>query len=82
MAVYDARRPTRPSSNVKNCSHSKINRIDLFYKNMEDEAGNTILVYHAAKETEIVGDPLYVANRHAMLANESFDKNGTPVIEL
>lgn len=47
-----------------------------------DEDGNTILVFHARKETEIEGDPLYVANRHAMLANVSFDKNGTPVIEL
>lgn len=32
-----------------------------------DEDGNDILVYHARTETEIVGDPLYNPNRHAML---------------
>ena len=32
-----------------------------------DEEGNDILVYHARTETEIVGDPLYNPNRHAML---------------
>lgn len=48
----------------------------------EDEEGNTIIVFHARKESEIVGDPLYVANRHAMLANVHFNEDKTPVIEL
>jgi len=48
----------------------------------EDENGDTVLVFHARKETEIVGDPLYVANRHAMLLNVSFAKDGTPVFDL
>ena len=33
----------------------------------EDEHGNTIMVYHARKEKELQGDPLYVPNRNAML---------------
>lgn len=32
-----------------------------------DEEGNDILVFHARTEPEIVGDPLYNPNRHAML---------------
>lgn len=48
----------------------------------EDENGNTILVFHARKETEIIGDPLYVANRHAMLLNVTFDENNAPVFDL
>ena len=32
-----------------------------------DEEGNDILVVHARTESEIVGDPLYNPNRHAML---------------
>ena len=43
-----------------------------------DEDGNTIMVYHARTETEIVGDPLYNPNRHAMLMPIHF-KNGVPV---
>lgn len=33
----------------------------------KDEAGDDIMVYHARTETEIVGNPLYNPNRHAML---------------
>ena len=33
----------------------------------KDENGNDILVFHARTEAEIVGDPLYNPNRHAML---------------
>lgn len=33
----------------------------------KDEKGNDILVFHARTEAEIVGDPLYNPNRHAML---------------
>lgn len=43
-----------------------------------DEDGNTIMVYHARTETEIVGDPLYNPNRHAMLMPIHFE-NGVPV---
>ncbi|MCR4922995.1 MAG: family 43 glycosylhydrolase [Lachnospiraceae bacterium] len=32
-----------------------------------DDEGRDIMVYHARTETEIVGDPLYNPNRHAML---------------
>ena len=43
-----------------------------------DENGDDILVYHARTEAEIVGNPLYNPNRHAMLMK--FDwKDGRPV---
>lgn len=44
-----------------------------------DEAGNDIVVFHARTETEIVGDPLYNPNRHAMLMKLDWDKDGNPV---
>ena len=44
-----------------------------------DEDGNDIMVYHARTETEIVGDPLYNPNRHAMLMKIRWDENGYPV---
>ena len=44
-----------------------------------DEEGNDIMVYHARIETEIVGDPLYNPNRHAMLMKIRWDKDGAPV---
>jgi len=44
-----------------------------------DEEGNDIMVYHARKEKEIVGDPLYNPNRHAMLMKITWDENGRPV---
>ena len=43
-----------------------------------DGEGNDIMVYHARTETEIVGDPLYNPNRHAMLMRMKW-KNGRPV---
>ena len=43
-----------------------------------DEDGNDILVYHARTETEIVGDPLYNPNRHAMLMKFGW-QDGRPV---
>ena len=43
-----------------------------------DEEGNMILVYHARTETEIVGNPLYNPNRHAMLMKVEW-KEGRPV---
>ena len=33
----------------------------------KDEKGNDILVFHARTEPEIIGNPLYNPNRHAML---------------
>lgn len=44
-----------------------------------DEEGNDIMVYHARTESEIVGDPLYNPNRHAMLMKVRWDENGRPV---
>ena len=44
-----------------------------------DEDGNDIMVYHARKEAEIEGDPLYNPNRHAMLMKVRWDENGRPV---
>lgn len=44
-----------------------------------DENGEPILVFHARTETEIVGDPLYNPNRHAMLMKIKWGKNGEPV---
>ncbi len=44
-----------------------------------DEAGNDIVVFHARTETEIVGDPLYNPNRHAMLMKLDWDEDGNPV---
>ncbi len=46
-----------------------------------DEEGNDILVYHARTETEIVGDPLYNPNRHAMLMKVKWDEQGRPVFD-
>lgn len=44
-----------------------------------DEEGNDIVVFHARTETEIVGDPLYNPNRHAMLMKLEWDAEGNPV---
>ena len=46
-----------------------------------DENGNDIMVYHARIETEIIGDPLYNPNRHAMLMPVRWGKDGAPVFE-
>jgi GH43 family beta-xylosidase len=45
----------------------------------KDADGNDIIVYHARTETEIVGDPLYNPNRHAMLMKVRWDADGRPV---
>lgn len=47
----------------------------------QDEDGNTIMVFHARKETKIVGNPLYVPNRHAMLLKVKWDEDGRPVFD-
>ncbi len=46
-----------------------------------DENGEDICVYHARTETEIVGDPLYNPNRHAMLMKITYDDRGYPVFK-
>ena len=44
------------------------------------EDGKTDLcVYHARQYDEIIGDPLYDANRHTMLMKVAFDEKGFPV---
>lgn len=45
----------------------------------KDEEGNDIIVYHARTEAEIVGNPLYNPNRHAMLMKIKWDEAGRPV---
>lgn len=47
----------------------------------QDEDGNIIMVFHARKETEIVGDPLYVPNRHAMLLKVKWSEEGKPIFD-
>lgn len=47
-----------------------------------DEQGNDIVVYHARTEKEITGNPLYVANRHAMLMKLQWDSADRPVFQL
>ena len=49
---------------------------------MKAEDGETDLcVYHARQYDEIIGDPLYDANRHTMLMRVTFDEKGFPVFE-
>ena len=43
-----------------------------------DEDGKDIMVFHARTESEIVGDPLYNPNRHAMLMPVRWKEDGTP----
>lgn len=47
----------------------------------KDEQGNDIMVYHARTEAEIVGNPLYNPNRHAMLMKIKWDKDDRPVFD-
>lgn len=44
-----------------------------------NHAGEPVMVFHARTEKEIVGDPLYNPNRHAMLMKIGWDKTGEPV---
>ncbi len=46
-----------------------------------DLQGNDILVYHARTEAEIIGNPLYNPNRHAMLLRIEWSKEGEPVFK-
>lgn len=44
-----------------------------------DEEGNPIMCYHARVKEEIVGNPLYNPDRHAMLMRIRFDETGRPI---
>ncbi len=43
--------------------------------------GTDVCVYHARPYSEIVGDPLYDPNRHAMLMKVEWDDKGYPVFD-
>lgn len=45
----------------------------------KDDNGNDICVFHARTYSEIVGDPLYDPNRHAMLMKVEWDEQDRPV---
>lgn len=47
----------------------------------KDERGNDIMVYHARTEKEIVGDPLYNPNRHAMIMQVRWDERDRPIFD-
>lgn len=47
----------------------------------KDEEGNDICIYHARTYEELVGDPLYDPNRHAMLMKVEWDENDRPVFK-
>lgn len=44
-----------------------------------DTDGTPVIVFHARTEKEIVGDPLYNPNRHAMYRRFTWDENGAPI---
>lgn len=44
-----------------------------------DDDGDDVIVFHARTETEIIGDPLYNPNRHAMFSKVKWDEDGKPV---
>lgn len=46
-----------------------------------DEEGKDVMVFHARTEKELVGNPLYVPNRHAMMLEVKWDEEGRPVFE-
>ena len=47
----------------------------------KDDEDNDVMIFHVRKEKEIVGDPLYVANRHAMILNVKDDEHDIPYFE-
>ena len=53
----------------------------LYNIKTKDENGNDVCVFHARTYLEIVGDPLYDPNRHAMLMNVTWDEKGYPVFD-
>ena len=44
--------------------------------------GTDICVFHARQYDEIIGNPLYDPNRHAMIMKVSYDSEGFPVFDL
>lgn len=47
-----------------------------------DSDGDPVIVFHARTEKEIVGDPLYNSNRHAMYRKIRWKTDGEPIFEL
>ena len=47
----------------------------------KDEEGNDIIVDHARTEAEIVGNPLYNPNRHAMLMKIKWSEDNRPIFD-
>ena len=47
----------------------------------KDEEENDIIVYHARTEAEIVGNPLYNPNRHAMLMKIKWGEDNRPIFD-
>ncbi|MCD8188899.1 MAG: family 43 glycosylhydrolase [Clostridiales bacterium] len=45
----------------------------------KDEAGQDIMIFHARTEREIVGNPLYNPNRHAMVMPLRYDEKDWPI---
>lgn len=45
------------------------------------EDGKAVMIYHARHYAEIIGDPLYDRNRHAMLMKMEWKEDGTPRFE-
>ncbi len=48
----------------------------------KDEDGADICVFHARQYDEIIGNPLYDPNRHAMILRMEYDAEGFPVFDL
>lgn len=46
-----------------------------------EDGTQDIMVYHARPYEEIVGDPLYDPNRHAMMLAVQWSEDGTPIFE-
>ena len=42
---------------------------------------DSLCIYHARPYDEIIGDPLYDPNRHAMIMQVKYDTKGMPVFE-
>jgi len=47
-----------------------------------EDGSEDIMVYHARQYDEIIGNPLYDPNRHAMLLTVKWGEDGTPVFKL
>lgn len=47
----------------------------------KDENGEDVMIYHARIEKEIIGNPLYVSNRHAMIMKLKWEETGRPVFD-